>query len=101
MVRIHDWKEFETQSREIFAKNPAGAKFSVNNKTKTTEKDGVPKKKVNAILKVTNGAKTITFRTSERFYVKRVTALMQWFTAKMATDEDLTDEASLKKRIPR
>jgi hypothetical protein len=101
MVRIHEWKEFENSARDMFSKKPTATKFSVSNKAKTTEKDGIPKKKVVATLKVTDGAKVVTFETNERFYAKRVTALMQWFTAKMATDEDLTAEASLKQQVPR
>jgi hypothetical protein len=101
MVRVHEWKEFELSAREMFAKSPTTTRFSVNQKTKSVEKDGVPKKKVSVTLKVTDGPKTISYETTERFYLKRISTLMQWFTVRMSTVEDLTAENVLKQRLSR
>lgn len=105
MVRIHKWKEFENQCRDIFAKNPDSTRFSIKQTTSTAEieQDAQPKKKVVVVLKVTDDKQTITYETPERFYIKRISALMKWFTVKMASApvEDIRDETALKKPLPR
>ena len=101
MVRVHEWKEFESKTRDMFAKNPLGTRFTVNQKTKTSEKDGVPKKKVCVTLRVTDGASTLTFETNERFYVKRISTITQWFVVRMASSEDLTAENALRQTLSR
>ena len=101
MVRIHEWKEFEAKAREMFAKSPTGTRFSINQKTCTIEKEGVPKKKVCVKLKVTDGPQTITFETVERLYVKRISVLMQWFTVKISSLDEGATESALKQRLER
>lgn len=101
MVRVHEWKVFENQARDLFAKNPDNTRFSIKHNTSTVENDS--KKKVSVVLKVTDDKQTITYETCERFSVKRISALMKWFTIKMASTpiESLTDENSLKQLLPR
>ena len=102
MVRIQEWKKFEMQARTIFAKSPDTTRFSIKHTTTSAEKDGIPKKKVNAVIKVTDDKETITYETTERFAVKRISTLMKWFTVKMAstTEEELKDVPALKQRLP-
>ena len=102
MVRVHEWKAFESQARELFAKAPERSRFTVKQSTKTTEGENVvPKRKTLVLLRVTNGSETITFETTERFYVKRITSLVQWFTAKMVSLDHVTEQSALKERLPR
>lgn len=102
MVRIHEWKSFESQAREIFAKAPERSRFTVKQTTKSTEtENSVQKRKAVVLLRVTNGAETITFETTERFHVKRITSLVHWFTAKMVSLDNVTDKIALKERLPR
>ena len=101
MVRLHEWKEFESNARDMFAKSPNSTRFSMTQKTKTIEKDGMPKKKVRVVLKVTDGSKTVTYETNERFYVKRISTITQWFVVRMATVENSTPENVLKQPLSR
>jgi hypothetical protein len=102
MVRIHEWKSFESQAREIFAQAPERSRFTVKQTTKSVQTESsVPKRKEVVLLRVTNGAETITFETTERFYVKRITALVHWFTAKMVSLDNVTEQMALKERLPR
>lgn len=101
MVRVHEWKVFENRARDLFAKNPESTRFSIKHNTSTVEKES--KKKVSVVLKVTDDKQTITYETCERFSVKRISALIKWFTIKMASTpvDSLTDENSLKQLLPR
>lgn len=101
MTRIHEWKLFEQQAREIFAKNPDACRFSLKQSTRTNDKDGVPRKRIIVILRVTDDKRTITYETNERFAVKRMSSLMRWFTVKMASTpvEAIRDETSLLQKL--
>ena len=100
MTRIHKWKDFETRSRDLFAKNPDSTRFSIKQTTSSVEKDGIPKKKVTVVLRVTDDKETLTYHTSERFSAKRIAALMKWFTVKMASAPVL-DQTALKQPLSR
>ncbi len=101
MVRVHGWKEFENTAREMFSKRPTTTRLSVNQKVTTHAKDGIPRRKALVTLKVTDGAQTINYETTERFYVKRVTSLLQWFTVKMSATDDLSNPGGLKQKLNR
>ena len=101
-MRCHKWKEFESRAREMFAKLPEQTKFVIKQTTKTADDtSGESKRKVVVLLRVTNGQETISFETHERFYVKRITSLVHWFTVKMVSLGDFKDAASLKDRLVR
>lgn len=101
MTRIHEWKLFEQQAREIFAKNPDACRFSLKQSTRTSDKDGEPRQRITVILRVTDDKTTITYETNERFAVKRMSSLMRWFTVKMASTpaEATSDETALHKKL--
>ena len=100
---MQEWKEFERQARELFANSPDATRFAIKQTTKTKEKEGVMKKKVAVVIKVTDNKQTISYETTERFAAKRIAALMQWFTVKMAstTEEQLADPQALKQVLKR
>lgn len=97
MVRVHEWKQFELQAREIFAKNPESTRLSL--KQSTTTDDTTTKRNVKVLIKVTDNKRTITYQTTERFGAKRMGALTQWFTVRMASTENVKDEAALKQKL--
>jgi hypothetical protein len=101
MVRIHDWKEFDRKSRDLFARDPQNTRYVIKQNTKTKEEDGIPKKRVVVILRVTNDRETVTFRTSERVNVKRIAHLTRWFVIRMSStsEELLRDVTALRARI--
>jgi hypothetical protein len=86
----------------MFAKLPEQTKFVIKQTTKTTgDSTGESKRKVVVLLRVTNGQDTISFETHERFFVKRITSLVHWFTVKMVSLGESQDSASLKDRLAR
>jgi hypothetical protein len=101
MVRIHDWKEFDRKSRDLFARDPQSTRYVIKQNTATAEKDGVPKKKIIVTLRVTNDKEVFTFETAERFNVKRIARLTRWFVIRMSstTDDQLKDQTALRSRI--
>ena len=101
MVRIHEWKTFENRARDVFAKNPLKTRYSFKHNVKSAETDGVLKKKVVVVIKVTDDTETITYKTNEKAVVKRLTKLNKWFAVKMSTteEEQLKEEAVLKARL--
>ncbi len=101
MVRIHEWKEFDRKSRDLFARDPENTRYVIKQNTKVDEKEGVPKKKVIVCLRVTNDKEVFTFETSERFNVKRIARLTRWFVIRMSStpDENLKDQAGLRAHI--
>ena len=102
-MRVQEWKEFERKARDLFASSPDATRFSIKQTTKTKEKDGVMKKKVAVLIKVTDNKETISYETTERFAAKRIATLMQWFTVRMAstTEEQLADPHTLKQALIR
>ena len=101
MVRVHEWKEFDRKSRDLFAKDPQNTRYVIKQNTKTSEVDGVPKKKLVVSLRVTNDKEVLTFETTERFNVKRIARLTRWFVIRMSCtpDEHLKDQTALRARI--
>ena len=101
MVRVHEWKDFDWKSRDLFARDPENTRYVIKQDTKVTEKDGVPKKKVIVSLRVTNDKEAFTFETVERFNVKRISRLTRWFVIRMSStsDEQLKDRIALRAHI--
>lgn len=102
MTRIHKWSRFEEEARGIFAKSPNNTRYSMKQRTKTTEdEDGKIRKKVCVILRVTDDVKTVTFETTERHSIKRISSLMKWFCVKMVSvgEDELKEESSIKARL--
>ena len=101
MVRIHDWKEFDRKARDLFARDPQRTRYVIKQNTKTSEEDGVPKRKVLVTLRVTNDKESMSFETTERFNVKRIARLTRWFVIRMSStsEEQLKDINGLRARI--
>jgi hypothetical protein len=101
MVRIHEWKEFDRKSRDLFARDPQNTRYVIKQNTTTKEDNGIPKKKIILTLRVTNDREALTFETSERVQLKRVANLTRWFVIRMSStsEEQLKDAAALRARI--
>ena len=101
MTRIHEWKSFENSARDMFAKNPENTRYSFKHFVNTVDKDGVVKRKVAVVIKVTDNVKVISYETNERMVMKRLARLTKWFAVKMATTEEdqLKDEVALRAKL--